>query len=102
MGDHDEDRVQTLHPNPEKSGPRIHRWKYDAVRRAILNALPTAEPGFRFRDLTGAVRDRLGEDELGALGSASWYVVTVKLDLEARGEISRLPGAGPQRLICTT
>jgi hypothetical protein len=101
MGDHDEDRVQTLNPDPKKSGPRILRWKYEAVRRAILNALPMAEPGLPFRDLTGAVRDRLGEDELGTLGSASWYVITVKLDLEARGEVSRLPGGGPQRLIRT-
>ena len=30
--------------------------------------------------------------------SAGWYLVTVKLDLEARGEIQRLPGSGPHRL----
>jgi hypothetical protein len=99
MRDRDEERVQTLHPDPKKSGPRILRWKYEAVRRAILNILPTAEPGLPFRELTGGVRDRLSGEELGALGSASWYVVTVKLDLEARGEVSRLPGGGPQRLI---
>ena len=102
MGDNDEDRVQTLHPDPGKSGPRIHRWKYEAVRRAVLSTLPLAEPGYPFRDLTGAVRDRLSKEELGTLGSASWYVVTVKLDLEARGEVSSLPGGGPQRLIRTT
>ena len=42
MGDHDEDRVQTLHPDPKKSGPRILRWKYEAVRRAIGQALERA------------------------------------------------------------
>ena len=95
------DRVQTLHPDPSKSGPRILRWKYETVRRAILSALPADEPGFLFKDLNGAVRGALTEDERGALGSASWYVVTVKLDLEARGEVSRVPGAQPQRLIRT-
>jgi hypothetical protein len=31
-------------------------------------------------------------------GSISWYVTTVKLDLEARGLIARVPGSHPQRL----
>jgi hypothetical protein len=96
------DRIQTLHPHPEKAGPRILRWKYDAVKRAILKTLPGAEPGFPFKDLAGAVRGALTEEELSGLGPASWYTVTVKLDLEARGEISRVPGAQPQRLIRTT
>ncbi len=31
-------------------------------------------------------------------GSISWYVTTVKLDLEARKVIERVPGSRPQRL----
>ena len=31
-------------------------------------------------------------------GSISWYVTTVKLDLEARGLIERVPRSRPQRL----
>ena len=29
-------------------------------------------------------------------GSVTWYVTTVKLDLEARGEIKRVPNSRPQ------
>ncbi len=29
-------------------------------------------------------------------GSVMWYYTTVKLDLEARGEIRRVPGSRPQ------
>jgi hypothetical protein len=29
-------------------------------------------------------------------GSVMWYVTTVKLDLEARGEIKRVPNSRPQ------
>jgi hypothetical protein len=29
-------------------------------------------------------------------GSVLWYYTTVKLDLEARGEIRRVPGSKPQ------
>ena len=31
-------------------------------------------------------------------GSIPWYVTTVKLDLEARGEIERIPGSKEQKL----
>jgi hypothetical protein len=31
-------------------------------------------------------------------GSVSWYVTTVKLDLETRGVVERVPGQKPQRL----
>ena len=31
-------------------------------------------------------------------GSVTWYVTTVKLDLEARGVIERIPKSRPQRI----
>ena len=31
-------------------------------------------------------------------GSVSWYVVSVKLDLEARGVLERIDGRSPQQL----
>jgi hypothetical protein len=34
-------------------------------------------------------------------GSISWYATMVKLDLEARGEIERIPGSSPQRIRLT-
>ena len=93
------DRVLTLHPDPRKSGVRIVRWKYDAVREAILEAVPREEPGLLFKELAGLVRLALDPDLLAELGSVPWYTVTVKLDLEARGELTRLKGSGSQRLV---
>ncbi len=34
-------------------------------------------------------------------GSVGWYATTVKLDLEARGLIERMPGESPQVLRLT-
>lgn len=96
-----DDRFLTLHPDPKKVGTRIQRWKYDVVREAILEAVPATEPGIPFKKLSPSVRRILGPKTVGKLGSVTWYTVTVKLDLEARGEIHRVPNARPQRLIRT-
>ncbi len=85
-------KMMTLHPEG-KAGVNIDKVKYDAVREAILAAI--GEQGeLLFGDLLDAVGKRLTDFD----GSIGWYTTTVKLDLEARGEIERLPGNGPQRL----
>ncbi len=71
--------------------------KYEAMKAALLAVVPAAEAGILFQDLVDAVRPHLPA-ELFANASVSWYVTTIKLDLEARGLIERVPGARPQRL----
>ncbi len=86
-------------PTPGKKPTRIERWKYEAVRRAILAALDGHHDGVPFRELAQRVKPHLSPDELARLGSLGWYTTTVKLDLEVKGEIARLPTAKPQRLV---
>jgi hypothetical protein len=86
-------------PTPGKTAKRIERWKYDTVRKAILASLPRRGPGLLFGDLSSHVEQRLLPDERKRLGSVSWYTVTVKLALEVKGEIVRVKGAVPQRLL---
>ncbi|MBT8396776.1 MAG: hypothetical protein HKO65_16210 [Gemmatimonadetes bacterium] len=95
------EKIEAIHPDPEKAGVRIDRWKYDVVKAAILKALPAREPGLPFKSLSGEVRSALSTEDLAMLGSVSWYTTTVKLDLEARGLVARIEGARPQRLIRT-
>ena len=86
------DKIMTLHPDPAKQGVNIDRAKYETMKAAILELL--AEHGeLTFVGLTTAVQSRL-QDTFD--GSISWYVVTVKLDLEARGVIERTKRAGKQ------
>ena len=88
------ERIMTLHPEPGKSGVNVSRQKYDAIRAATLESIRD-HGEITFKDLTQDVRRKLeGTFE----GSISWYVTTVKLDLEARGLIERVPGSRPQRL----
>jgi hypothetical protein len=70
----------------------ISKEKYEMIRKAILTSLCTQKE-MTFMDLSRAVEKQLnGKFE----GSVMWYVTTVKLDLEARGEIKRVVNSRPQ------
>lgn len=78
----------------------IPTWKFDLLRRHILDIVGQAgDTGFAWKDLSEAVGGRLTGDELARLGNVGWHTVTVKLELEVRGELRRLDGAGPQLLV---
>ena len=85
------DTVKTLHPD-KKQGVNISREKYEIIRKAILSTL-RARKEITFMNLSRAVEKEVnGNFE----GSVTWYVTTVKLDMEARGEIKRVPKSRPQ------
>ena len=71
----------------------IEKVKYELIREAIL-AVISAQGEIAFSALPAAVSRRLPDFE----GSIGWYTTTVKLDLEARHLIERIPGKGPQIL----
>lgn len=85
--------IRTLHPE-KKQGVKISKEKYDVIRKAILSTL-NLQNEISFMNLSRAV-----EKEVNGTfdGSVMWYVATVKLDLEARGEIKRVPNSRPQHL----
>ena len=74
----------------------IPEWRFNLMRDAIRNVLEEGE--IAFADLPEAVRARLPAADLERIGSIGWNVTTVKLELEVRGEIVRVPEASPQRL----
>ncbi len=91
------ERFQTRHPDQNKAGVNIDRAKYQQVRQAILGAVG-ARGQLPFKELADEVAARLPGDFEGSVG---WYATTVKLDLEARGLIERVPGQSPQVLRLT-
>lgn len=85
------DTIRTLHPG-KKQGVNISKEKYEIIRQAILCALETQKE-MTFMNLSRAVEKEVnGNFE----GSVTWYVTTVKLDLEARGKVKRVPNSRPQ------
>jgi hypothetical protein len=92
-----EEKILTLHPEEGKQGVNISRAKYDMIRQAILNAI-RSQGSISFKGLVSLIDYNLRHR---FEGSVSWYVTTVKLDLEARGEIERIPGEREQILRLT-
>lgn len=88
-------------PAPGRDGVvNIPTWKFVSVRHAILSEVAEAGPGgLEFKVLADKVRARLSADELERLGSVTWHTTAVKLEMEVAGDLKRLPGVTPQRLV---
>lgn len=83
--------IRTLHPD-KKQGVNISKEKYEIIRKAIFSTLKQNKE-MPFMKLAQAVEKEMN----GSFdGSITWYVTTVKLDMEARGEIKRVQNSRPQ------
>lgn len=86
-------RILTLHPSG-KQGVNILKRRYDLVKDTLIALLQT-HGEISYKELNEKAEQALkGKFD----GSIPWYVVTVKLDLEARGIISRIPKTSPHRI----
>ena len=93
-----DERITCHTPTPGKKPTRIHRWKYDLLRGIILDILTASPDGVQFRSLPSLLEERLTPEHRAKLGSVSWYATTVKLDMEVKGDIERVPRVTPQLL----
>jgi len=93
MSTKDEERILTLHPQGKK-GVNILRNKYDFIAKFILDTIE-AETQISFQDLWDKAEKELAPTFDGKVG---WYLVSVKLDLEARKVIERVPKKSPHEL----
>ncbi len=91
------DKVITLHPDRSKKGVNIDREKYELMKAAIVDALQSN------RQLTLKELEQVVSRQLkGSFdGSIMWYLMSVKLDLEARRMVQRVPFTQPARLRLT-
>ncbi len=89
--------VDLMHPDPDKQAGRCDAARYRAMKKALLRVIPRRGDGVPFGELVDLVRPHLPAAPFEG-ASVSWYVTTVKLDLEARGLIERVPQARPQRI----
>lgn len=88
-----EPKILTLHPQGKK-GVNILQRRYGVIRKFIVETVEKAG------EISYEELDNLAVRQLSDTfdGSVSWYIVSVKLDLEARGIIERIPKTSPHRL----
>jgi hypothetical protein len=88
-----EEKILTLHPAGKK-GTNISLEKYTAIKKEILSVIIEHEV-ITYDEMCDIIIDRL---QPVFDGRVVWYVVTVKLDLEARKIIERVPKTSPHQL----
>ncbi len=92
---------EALHPDPTKQGTRVTKEYYDVYKEALLKIIPTKDEldeGIEFMALSKDIVAHLPQ-EIIEKTSVGWWTTVLKLDLEARGIIKRLPTKGRQRVI---
>lgn len=87
------DKILTMHPQGKK-GVNISRDKYDTIRTFILKTIKK-NGQISYQDLNDLAEKKLTKT---FDGSVVWYLVSVKLDLEARNIIERIPKTSPHEL----
>lgn len=87
------EKILTLHPGGKK-GVNIDSTKYNQVKNTLIEILDE-RPEITYQEMNKMANEQLKGH---FTGSISWYVVTVKLDLEARGIIERIPGTSPHKI----
>lgn len=88
-----ETKIMTLHPSG-KQGVNILKRRYDVIKEFILKTLKSKKE-ISFEELTDRAVKSLART---FDGNVVWYMVTVKLDLEARKLIERIPKTSPHKL----
>ena len=87
------EKILTLHPEG-KTGVRIDAAKYEMIKEAIIKILKRR----KIMTFEGLAEEVVASVEKRFEGSVLWYFTTVKLDLEARKMIRRIPGSRPQQI----
>lgn len=86
-----EEKIQTLHPDPDKTNKRISLEKYNVIKDNIMAILGESELTHSelMEQLYSHIKDTFE-------GGIQWYGESVKLDLEARKIIERT-GSKPEK-----
>ena len=58
-----DEKVTCKTPTPGKQGTNIAKWKYERIRKAILQAVPTNQNGMEFQDVCTRVKELLSDEE---------------------------------------
>ena len=86
-----DDKIEIENVNKPGKSERVDRAKYQAMRKALLAAVPDEAPGLTVPDAKEALLPLLPDELFPQGATAGWWLKAVQLDLEAKGVIKRAP-----------
>lgn len=86
MGD---DKVIVENVNIPNQTSRVDASKYNAMKAALLGALPDGTPGLTAAQMKEAIVPNLPDDLFPQGKTAGWWMKCVQLDLEAKKVVAR-------------
>ena len=92
-----EQKIQLKHPQGKKA-VSISKDKYELLKAETVKYLTEKKDG-TFSDISKTIAQTFKDRKVKFDGSLNWYLEWVKLDLEARNVITRVPNTSPQKYI---
>ena len=94
-----EQTIQLKHPAGKKA-VSMDKGKYDLLKKPLLRQLKACD-GATHTEILQAIMNDFDRNGTKFDGSVEWHMEWVKLDLEARNEIRRIPKTSPVRFALT-
>ena len=88
-----ESKIQLKHPAGKKA-VSMETGKYNALKKPLLDLLKIKGESTH-AEMLQAITDDFKKNKTKFEGSIEWHMEWVKLDLEARKEIKRIPDTSP-------
>lgn len=90
-----ETKMQLKHPAGKKA-IRMDTAKYDVLKNTLMKQLK-AKGELTHEEMYRAIAADFKKNNIAFEGSVEWHMEWVKLDLEAKKEIKRIPGTSPTK-----
>jgi hypothetical protein len=84
------EQVEVRTPNQPGYAHRVDKAKYEAMKQVLLRVLPPGKAVTQAEML--AATAKAAPQAVFPGSTSAWWTKCVQLDLEARGELERIPG----------
>jgi hypothetical protein len=71
---------------------RVEATKFNAIKAVMLKVMPREGPGLTQSQMMAAVKQAAPQALFPGGATSGWWAKSVQLDMEAKGELVRLPG----------
>ena len=86
------DKMEVENVNHPRYVTRVDAVKYAAAKRALLAILSGQEKGLTQTEMMTAIKVQIDQTLFTNGAKSGWWMKTVQLDLEAKGQIIRIIG----------